>query len=99
MSDGTVIAPQNWGHYGMRFLALGRADIFADCNRAMGRYTLDGDNLQLRVVTASDLPCDATTDAPVYFQDLQRVTDVLLQGNDLYLTLDTDGGTMHFTRQ
>ena len=83
----------------MRFLYNGRVDIFADCNRVIGRYTLNGDNLQLRIGAASDLYCGTGSDSHVFTQDLRRITDVLLQGNDLYLTLEMDSGTMHFTRQ
>jgi heat shock protein HslJ len=99
MSDGTVIAPQNEGHYGMRFLYNGRIDIFAECNRVVGRYSLKGGNLQLRIDAATDLYCGPGSDSRVFTQDLRRVTDALLQDNNLYLTLETDSGTMHFTRQ
>ena len=94
-----MIAPQNAGRYGMRFLTRDRVDIFADCNRAIGRYSLDGDSIKLRVVTASDLSCGTLADARAFFEDLRHVTDVLLQGDDLYLSLETDSGTMHLTRQ
>ena len=86
MSDGTVIAPQSEGRYGMRFLANSRVDIFADCNRAVGRYSLNGDSLKLRVAAASDLSCGTIADARAFFGDLRHVTDALLQGNDLYLS-------------
>ncbi len=83
----------------MRFLYNRRLDVFADCNRAVGQYSLNDDNLQMRIAAASDLPCGAIADTRAFFQDLHHVTDVLLQGSDLYLTLETDSGTMHFTRQ
>jgi heat shock protein HslJ len=99
MSDGTVVAPQSDGSYGMRFLDSGRVDIFADCNRVVGRFRLRGGNLHLRLGGASDLYCGPDSQSRIFIQDLRSFSDVMLQGNDLFLTLETDSGTMHFTRQ
>lgn len=99
MSDGTVIAPQNAGRYGMRFLTRDRVDIFADCNRAIGRYSLDGDSIKLRVCNRVRFILCTLADARAFFRNLRHVTDVLVQGDDLYLSLETDSGTMHLTRQ
>ena len=99
MSDGTVVAPQSDGSYGMRFLDSGRVDIFADCNRVVGRFTSRGGNLHLRLGGASDLYCGPDSQSSIFIQDLRSFSDVMLQGNDLFLTLETDSGTMHFTRQ
>jgi heat shock protein HslJ len=99
MSDGTVIAPGSQEQYGMRFLSNGRIDIYAGCNRMVGRYSLVEDTLGLRFGGASNLNCGPDSLSRAFLQDLWRTSDVLLQGNDLYLTLQLDSGTVHFTRQ
>jgi heat shock protein HslJ len=99
MSDGTVITPEDSTRFGMRFLHNRRIDVFADCNRVVGRYHLAGEELNLRFGGYSKNFCGEGSQSQAFVDDIRRVTGVLLQGDDLYLTLEMDSGTMHFARQ
>jgi heat shock protein HslJ len=99
MSDGTVLAPAGEERFGMRFLPNGRIDIYAGCNRMVGTYALREETLRLHFGGASNLNCGPDSQSRAFFEDLWRTTDVLLQGNDLYLSLQLDSGTIHFTQQ
>jgi heat shock protein HslJ len=94
--DGTRTTPTESGHYTLRLGPDGQLDVRADCNRAGGRYQLDGARLTLAVTHSTMAACPPESLDKQFLADVAVVTTWSVEGRRLRLTL-MDGGTMVFT--
>ena len=100
MSDGTVISPGPDTRYFLHFRDNGRVSIVAACNRALAFYSWqDGALTRFQMRGANVRNCGTEWQALTFIQSIANVNDALLQGDDLYLLLAMDSGSMHFTRR
>ena len=94
--DGTRTTPTESGHYTLRLRPDGQLDVRADCNRAGGRYRLDGARLTLSVTHSTMAACPPESLDKQFLADVAVVTTWSVEDRRLRLTL-MDGGTMDFT--
>ena len=91
-----VIAPRNPGRYTLSFLPDGRLAIKADCNRAMGTYTVTGARIELKIGGVTRVKCPPGSLMNEYLRDLAEVTSHVFRDGQLYLALPLDAGIMAF---
>lgn len=94
--DGTRTTPTEPGHYTLRLGPDGQLDVRADCNRAGGRYQLDGSRLTLLVTHSTMAACPPESLDRQFLADLASVSAWRLEGGNMRMEL-TGGGTMVFT--
>jgi heat shock protein HslJ len=94
-NDTTVTAPDP-AKYTLKFDQATRRFIFtADCNNGSGSYTLDGQNLSMKVEGMTRAICPPPSDE--YIRLLDQVASYKIEGSTLYLALKLDTGVMTFT--
>jgi heat shock protein HslJ len=96
-SDETIVKPENPEVYTVEFLTDGKLSIQADCNRAMGTYTVDGSLLTLEVTGITKAACPPGSLSDQFLRYLSDVVSHVFQEGDLYLALKYDSGIMKFT--
>lgn len=96
-SDETLVKPENSEAYTLQFLPDGKLSIKADCNQAMGTYTMNGSQLMLEVGATTLAACPPGSLSEKYLQYLNDVVSYVFQDGDLYLALKMDAGIMKFT--
>jgi heat shock protein HslJ len=97
LNDGTSQVPVDASRYTVAFAAV-VVEILADCNRASGAYTVEGDRLtiQLGPVTAAFCPPPSLSD--VFLRSLGAAALYRVEGDTLFIELSADAGTMRFAR-
>jgi heat shock protein HslJ len=97
-SDDSVLAPENPEDYTVTFLPNGKLGIQADCNRAMGTYTLgdDGASLDLKVGGVTRMLCPEGSLMHDFLRDLDDVSSHVFRDGKLFLALRLDAGIMEF---
>jgi heat shock protein HslJ len=95
VEDISVIEPDR---YTLEFGENSSLRVQADCNKGAGTYTLDGSSLTFSPVATTRRACPDGSQDALFLKDLQWVRIVKVEGNDMYLDLFADGGTMKFTR-
>jgi heat shock protein HslJ len=96
-SDETVVKPENPEAYTLEFLPDGKLAAQADCNRAMGTYTVDGSLITLEVLGMTKAACPPGSLSDQYIEYLNNVVSYVFQDGDLYLALKFDSGILKFT--
>ncbi len=95
-SNGSTVTAPDPAKYTLKFDQAARRFIFtADCNNGSGSYTLDGQNLSLKVEGMTRAVCPPPSDE--YIKLLDQVASYKIEGSTLYLALKVDTGTMTFT--
>jgi heat shock protein HslJ len=90
-----LMRPDDPTHYTVAFLPEGRLAIQADCNRAMGTYTVTGSQLDLQIGGVTRMACPPGSRMAPFLADLERVVSYTIQ-QSLSLAL-AGGGVMLFT--
>ncbi len=94
-NDTAVTAPDPT-KYTLKFDQASKRFLFvADCNNGSGSYTLDGQNLTMKVEGMTRAACPPPSDD--YIKMLDQVASYKIEGSTLYLMLKFDSGTMTFT--
>jgi heat shock protein HslJ len=96
MSDGALIAPETPGRYTLELLSDGQAAVQADCNRGMGRYTLEGSQISIGPLAVTRAACPPGSLGDTFLAQLGAAVIYLTEGPYLYLDLPADSGTMRF---
>lgn len=94
--DGTRTTPTESGSYTLRLVPDGQLDVRADCNRAGGRYQLDGARLTLSVTHSTRAACPPESLDRQFLADVAAVTAWSVEDGRLRVNL-LNGGTMAFT--
>jgi len=89
--------PDTPGNYTLRFDGDGKVRLRADCNRAGGRYRLDGHRLTIEVLQTTLAACPPGSLESAYLKDLGNVNSYLFHQGDLILELKYDSGGMRFS--
>lgn len=95
MSDGSDIVPSDPTKFYLSFAQDGSVTGQIDCNRALGSYTSDGVQIDLRLATTLMYCGDESQDA-TYAQLLDQVTSYVIRDGKLALALPMDGGIVIF---
>jgi len=90
-----TMRPDDPTHYTVEFLPEGRLAIQADCNRAMGTYTVTGAQLELQIGGVTRMACPPGSFMDPFLADLARAVSYTIQ-QTLTVAL-SGGGVMQFT--
>jgi heat shock protein HslJ len=77
--------------YTVTFLADGKYQVQAACNKGSGSYTLDGRSLSIGPAAMTKMACPPGSQDDAFLTNLFAVTRYLVSGNSLYLETGEDG--------
>jgi len=83
--------------YTLTFQDDGTVNIKADCNNAIGSYTLDGSSIQIVVGPMTMAACPPESRSDDFVKYLGFAAIYFFQDGDLFIDLLADGGTMQFS--
>ena len=84
--------------YKLQLQAGGKAQVLADCNRGQGSYSFDGRTFSIRIAGVTRAACPAGSLSGRYLKALEAAASQRVRGENLFLDLPADGGTMKFLR-
>ncbi len=73
-----------------------KADIRFDCNRGGGDFTILDNKISFGPLISTRMACPEDTLDAEFMRDLQGVQTFFIQGDNLFLELPADSGTMKF---
>ncbi|MGW8225878.1 MAG: META domain-containing protein [Anaerolineales bacterium] len=95
-NNDTVTHPNMPGNYTLEFMPDGQVAVQADCNRASGTYTVDGNQLDIEIMVSTMAACPEGSLADEYIQLLNDAVAYIREGDLLYIDIMMDAGTMKF---
>jgi heat shock protein HslJ len=91
-----IVTPADPEDYTIEFLPDGMMAIKADCNRAMGAYTIDGPSVDIRVGGVTRMQCPEGSLMKHFLRDLDEASSSVFAEGNLYLSLPVDAGILAF---
>lgn len=91
----TVDRPER---YRLQLQAGGKAQVLADCNRGQASYASDGRSFSIKISGISRAACPSGSLSGRYLKALEAAVGQRIRGENLFLDLPADGGTMKFLR-
>ena len=76
----------------------GKALVRADCNRGQAAYKLDGRTISIKVPALTRAACPPGSLSERFLKGLEAAVAHRMRGNNLFLDLPDEGGTMIFVR-
>jgi heat shock protein HslJ len=83
--------------YTIELLPDGRFRFKADCNVGSGTYTLDGSHVSFELGPMTLAACAPGSLSDQFIKDLSAAAIYFLEGEDLFIDLKFDSGTMRFS--
>jgi heat shock protein HslJ len=83
--------------YTILFNADGTANIKADCNNVGASYTLEDSNISISLGPSTLAACPEDSLDQQFLADLENARIYFFEGDDLFMDLFADAGTMRFT--
>ena len=97
-ANGDRLTPLHPESYTVQFSAEGNVNIKADCNRKGGSYSGAKRMIAIEITHSTMAMCAEESLEQKFVDNLLNGIGWLVKGEDLYLDLNLDSGTMHFTR-
>jgi heat shock protein HslJ len=98
MGDGQVLTPQPPQNYRAEFSADGEVFVQADCNRAIGQFTVeDGNQLSITMGPTTLAACPEGSLGTEFVEALNNSALYFFQNDDLLIDMRYDSGTMQFS--
>jgi heat shock protein HslJ len=88
----------NPARYTLQLLPSGTLRVQADCNRGAGRYTVDGSSVTMEVSTLTRAACPPGSLGTDFVKYLNGAATWFMQGDELFIDLFADSGTMRFAQ-
>jgi heat shock protein HslJ len=85
--------------YTLQLQAGGKALVRADCNRGQATWQSDGRGISLKLGGLTRAACPADSLSGRYVQALESAVSQRMRGDNLYLDLSGEAGTMKFVRE
>jgi pimeloyl-ACP methyl ester carboxylesterase/heat shock protein HslJ len=82
--------------YTLAFQTDGTVNIKADCNNAIGAYTVDGSSIQIEVGPMTMAACPPESLSEQFIEHLGYAAIYFFEDGNLFIDLFADGGTMEF---
>jgi heat shock protein HslJ len=98
ISPAEKIAVNQPERYKLQLQAGGKAQVLADCNRGQGSYSFEGRSFSIRIAGVTRAACPAGSLSGRYLNALEAAVGQRVRGENLFLDLPADGGTMKFLR-
>lgn len=84
--------------YTLELQGTGKARVRADCNRGQAAYKLDGRAIVIKVSGMTKVACPSGSLSERYVRALEAAVRQRVKGDNLFLDLPGEGGTMKFVR-
>lgn len=97
MNDDTLFTPSSPQNYTVEFSEAGEVFIQADCNRAAGAFTLEDGMLSITLGPTTTAACPDGSIDTQFLSSLSNANLVFFQGDDMFIDLAYDSGTMQFS--
>lgn len=98
ISSAEKISVNQPERYRLQLLAGGKAQVLADCNRGQASYTFDGRSFSIKITGVTRAACPVGSLSDRYLKTLEAAVGQRVRGENLFLDLPADGGTMKFVR-
>jgi heat shock protein HslJ len=98
ISSAEKVAVNQPERYMLQLHAGGKAQVLADCNRGQASYSLDGRRFNIRITGVTRAACPAGSLSGRYLKALETAVGQRVRGENLFLDLPADGGSMKFVR-
>lgn len=95
-SDGELLTADPAANYTIDFMEDGQVSVQADCNRAIGEYTDNSPALSISLGPTTLAACSPDSIDGAYLQALNNASLYFFEGDQLYIDLTYDSGTMEF---
>lgn len=92
----TKITVDDPSRYTVEFLADGTVAVKADCNNGRGSYTTEGSSISIEVLAMTRAQCPPDSKSDEFIANLNRAAIHFFEGENLYLDLPMDSGTLEF---
>jgi heat shock protein HslJ len=76
----------------------GKATVVSDCNRGTASYRIEGRSLSIKLAAMTRANCASGSLSAAYLRSLEGVASQRVRGDQLFLDLPGDGGTLTFAR-
>ena len=86
----------NPANYTVQFQSSGVARIQADCNRGAGGYTIDGSSISIEIGAMTRAQCPDGSQSDDFVRYLDGAAVWFMDGDNLFIDLFADSGTMKF---
>jgi heat shock protein HslJ len=83
--------------YTIQLLKGGALNVRADCNMAGGKYSLDGEYIDLQITHSTMAACPPESLSDIFLADLNAVARYYFKNGKLYIVLKNDSGVMVFS--
>jgi heat shock protein HslJ len=94
---GQPVTVDNPRRYQFMLLPTGTIRVKADCNNGSGAFWIDGSSISIEVLTLTRAACPPGSLSNEFVQLLNQATSYRVEGGNLLLETDGDGGTMEFS--
>jgi heat shock protein HslJ len=98
ITSAEKVAVVDPGRYKLQLQAGGKAQVLADCNRGQASYSFEGRNFKIRITGMTRAACPAGSLSGRYLKALEAAVSQRVRGDNLFLDLPANGGTMKFVR-
>jgi heat shock protein HslJ len=98
ISSAEKVAVNQPERYKLQLQAGGKAQVLADCNRGQASYSFDGRSFNIKITGVTRAACPAGSLSGRYLKALEMAVGQRVRGENLFLDLPVDGGTMKFVR-
>ena len=98
ISSAEKVAVSQPERYKLQLQAGGKAQVLADCNRGQASYSFDGRSFNIKIIGVTRAACPAGSLSGRYLKALETAVGQRVRGENLFLDLPADGGTMKFVR-
>ena len=98
ISSADQIAIDQPERYTLDLQGGGTALVRADCNRGQASYKLDGHTIAIKVSGMTKVACPSGSKSERYLKAIEAAVGQRIRGDNLFLDLPGEGGTMKFVR-
>jgi heat shock protein HslJ len=98
ISSAEKVAINQPERYKLQLQAGGKAQVLADCNRGQAIYSFDGRSFNIRITGVTRTACATGSLSGRFLKTLEAAVGQRVRGENLFLDLPADGGTMKFVR-
>jgi heat shock protein HslJ len=96
-NNDTNSTPEEPNRYSIQFMDDGTISIKADCNMVLGTYSLNGNQITIETGISTLAACPPDSLDSEFLRDLTAASLYFFDGDQLYIDLKFDTGTMQFS--
>lgn len=97
-SNDTSAIPNDTSKYSIQFMDDSTISVQADCNMVLGTYAVNGNQITIETGVSTLAACPPDSLDSVYLRDLNASVIYFFEGDQLFIDLKFDSGTMQFSQ-